>query len=151
MQLRGSQLSRAIRPAALNATIRSNMQRMPTRHSEPERRLRSLVHRQGLRFALHDLSLPGRPDIVFRSARVAVFVDGCFWHWCPRHCTIPRHNREWWLKKLGGNRRRDRLKDNALAEMGWLAIHVWEHQNMDKAAARIAELVSKRRLRLKSE
>lgn len=132
-------------PKALNATVQSNMRRMPTRDSGPEVALRSRLHRLGLRYRLHKASLPGRPDIVFVSARVAVFVDGCFWHWCPRHCTIPRHNRDWWLEKLSGNRRRDRLKDKALAEMGWLAIHVWEHQNMEVAATRIAGVISKRR------
>jgi DNA mismatch endonuclease, patch repair protein len=126
------------RPQALDATVRSNMSRMPTRDSGPEVLLRSRLHRIGLRYRLHQASLPGRPDIVFPSARVAVFVDGCFWHWCPRHCTVLRHSHAWWLKKLGGNRRRDRLKDKALAETGWLAIHVWEHQNKDASATRIA-------------
>jgi DNA mismatch endonuclease (patch repair protein) len=132
-------------PQALNATVRSNMRRMPTRDSVPEVQLRSRLHRLGLRYRLHQASLPGRPDIVFASARVAVFVDGCFWHWCPTHCTVPRHNRDWWLQKLEGTRRRDRLKDNALAAQGWLAIHVWEHQNMDAAATRIAGVINKRR------
>jgi len=132
-------------PEALNAIVQSNMRRMPTRDSGPEIELRCRLHRLGLRYRLHRASLPGRPDIVFPSARVAVFVDGCFWHLCPRHCTIPRNNRRWWLEKLRGNRRRDRVKDKALAEQGWLAIHVWEHQNMDTAATRIVGVVSKRR------
>jgi DNA mismatch endonuclease (patch repair protein) len=132
-------------PRPMNATVRSNMSRMPTKDSVPEVELRSRLHRRGLRFRLHQANLPGRPDIVFASSRVAVFVDGCFWHWCPKHCVIPKHNREWWLRKFEGTRRRDRQKDKALAEMGWLAIHVWEHQNMVYAATRIAEVVAKRR------
>ena len=72
------------------------------------------------------------------SDRVAVFVDGHFWLLCLGHCTIRRGNLGWWLRKLGGNHRRYRRKRKALVEMGWLAIPVWEHQNMDASATRIA-------------
>jgi DNA mismatch endonuclease (patch repair protein) len=124
------------------------MRKMPTRNSGPELVLRKSLHRLGMRYALHGADLPGRPDIVFRSARLAVFVDGCFWHFCPRHCVLPRHNHEWWFQKLSANRRRDRIKDKDLAEIGWVAIHVWEHQNMGTAAARISRVVIARRRRV---
>ena len=131
------------RPPPLNDTVRRSMQTMPTKDTSPELSLRRNLHRRGMRYRLHDATLPGRPDIVFRRPRIAVFVDGCFWHHCPWHCVLPKNNRMWWKKKLLGNRDRDRRKDEALAARGWLAIHVWEHENMATAAVSIATLVGR--------
>ena len=86
-----------------------------------------------------------RADIVFGPAKVAVYVDGCFWHSCPEHGTIPKNNRKWWIEKLEANVRRDRDTDRRLAEAGWLAIRVWEHEDMAEAAARIATTLDERR------
>lgn len=69
----------------------------------------------------------GKPDFIFRKARVAVFVDGCFWHACPRHCKIPVGNRPFWMKKLSANKTRDRLVSRTLRKMGWRVIRIWEH------------------------
>jgi DNA mismatch endonuclease (patch repair protein) len=118
---------------------------MPTRDSRPEIALRRAIHRCGLRYALHAKDLPGRPDIVFRTARVAVFVDGCFWHGCPRHAVLPRNNRAWWKRKITANRMRDKRNDRALRALEWLPMHVWEHADMNAAAARIAGAVRHRR------
>jgi len=82
---------------------------------------------------------------VFQRARIAVFVDGCFWHRCPQHGTLPKNNAEWWLAKLNRNVERDAEKNAALAELGWTVVHVWEHEDMDQAAARIAVLWRERR------
>lgn len=71
--------------------------------------------------------LPGRPDFVFRRQRVAVFVDGCFWHACPRHSTMPVNNRRFWAKKLRANVDRDRLVNSWLRSDGWRVIRIWEH------------------------
>ena len=132
------------RPLPLNRKVHRGMQLMPTKNSAPEITLRRLLHRRGLRYRLHANFLPGRPDIVFSLAKLAVFVDGCFWHYCPIHGTVPKHNRNWWSKKLLATRERDRRKDFALEERGWLAIHVWEHENMEVAAASIALRVKQR-------
>jgi DNA mismatch endonuclease, patch repair protein len=121
------------------------MRAMPTRHSRPEVLLRQLLHRLGLRYRLHGEGLPGRPDVVFRRAKVAVFVDGCFWHYCPLHGMLPRNNREWWRAKLLANRTRDRRNDRALSAQGWLPLHVWEHENMDAVARRVLKHVRRRR------
>ena len=86
------------------------------------------------------MRLPGRPDIGFTRARMAVFVDGCFWHRCPAHGTLPKNNAEWWLAKLDRNVGRDREKDAALVEAGWLPVHVWEHEPVDLACARLSAL-----------
>ncbi len=82
-----------------------------------------------------------RADIVFGPAKVAVYVDGCFWHSCPEHATVPKNNREWWIEKLEANVARDRDTDRQLAEAGWQVIRVWEHEDMESAADRVMQLV----------
>ena len=120
------------------------MKRMPRRDSEPEMALRRELHSLGLRFRIQYRGIPGTPDIAFTRARVAVFVDGCFWHQCPEHGVMPKANREWWKAKLEGNTERDRRKDRALLELGWLPVHVWEHEDAAGAASSIRDLWAKR-------
>ena len=79
--------------------------------------------------------------MVFSRARVAVFVDGCYWHACPTHGTLPRTNREWWAAKLDGNVTRDRDTDRRLREAGWEVIRIWEHESPDQAADRVETAV----------
>ncbi|MFB9239645.1 very short patch repair endonuclease [Plantactinospora siamensis] len=124
-------------PAPLDAATSARLARQPRTATKPEIALRRELHRRGLRFRVDHPGLPGRPDIAFTRAMVAVFVDGCFWHRCPEHGTMPRNNREWWQAKLDRNVVRDRAKDAALAELGWLAVHVWEHEPVIDAAERV--------------
>lgn len=126
-------------PVPLNELVTRQMKRMPRKDSGPEIRLRRSLHRRGLRFRVQ-AALPGRPDIVFPRAKIAVFVDGCFWHRCPEHSTLPKNNREWWTTKLARNVERDREKDDALRELGWEPIHVWEHEDPEIAAAEIENM-----------
>ena len=126
---------------------RLRMSRQPSRDTRPERALRSLLHRQGLRFRLHQRPLPDvrrQADIVFRRARVAVFVDGCFWHSCPEHATSPKGNGRWWQDKLAANVSRDRDTDERLRAAGWLVVRVWEHEEPTAAAERVKDLVRAR-------
>jgi DNA mismatch endonuclease (patch repair protein) len=109
--------------------------------TRPEVALRSAVHALGLRFRKHVAPVRGlrcRADLVFARQRVAVFVDGCFWHGCPEHGVSPRTNSSYWQAKLGGNVERDRRNDAALAEAGWTVVRVWEHEEPQAAALRIA-------------
>ena len=69
-----------------------------------------------------------RPDFVFRKQRTAIFVDGCFWHGCPKHATKPANNRAFWKKKLAGNKTRDRVVNRTLRRSGWRVVRIWEHQ-----------------------
>ena len=124
--------------------VSERMKRMPTKDSKPELHLRKAIYGLGFRYRLHRKDLPGKPDIAFGAAKVAVFVDGCFWHNCPEHGTIPKNNREWWLEKFQRNRERDKRKDEQLKEKGWLPIHVWEHEDPDSAARNIKKLVKER-------
>lgn len=121
----------------LSETVSKQMSRMPTESTGPEMRLRREMHRLGMRYRLHPKHLPGRPDVALTSARVAIFVDGCFWHGCPEHGTSPKNNREWWSHKIATNIARDRNKDLQLAQLGWLVIHIWEHDDPHEAALRI--------------
>jgi DNA mismatch endonuclease (patch repair protein) len=123
------------------------MQRQRRKDTAPERALRSALHRQGLRFRVHrrpDPTLRRQADIVFASAKVAVFVNGCFWHGCQEHATWPRANADWWRAKIEGNRRRDLETDDWLTHAGWLPIRVWEHDDMNSAAELVAAAVRSR-------
>lgn len=120
------------------------MRAVRQRDTDIEVALRSELHRLGLRFRINQLLLAGsrrRADVVFRSVRVAVYVDGCFWHGCPLHGSWPKSNAEWWRKKLEDNQRRDRDTDSRLREIGWTVIRVWGHEKPAEAGAKIADVV----------
>lgn len=120
------------------------MSRLGQSDTTPERLLRSELHRRGLRFRLQrraDFDRRRRIDIAFPRERVAVFVDGCFWHLCPEHATFPRANAVFWAEKLARNVARDRETDEKLRGAGWTVIRVWEHENPLEAAALIERSV----------
>lgn len=113
-----------------------------------EKALRSELHRRGMRFRVQARIIPGlrrTADIVFRSARVAVFVDGCFWHCCPEHATYPKNNADWWRVKLEANVARDRDTDQRLRKLGWLSVRIWEHESVERAVHRVATAVHERK------
>jgi DNA mismatch endonuclease (patch repair protein) len=95
----------------------------------PEIVLRSALHRAGYRYRVNGgVGLPGTPDIVLPKFRLAIFVDGCFWHGCPQHGTVPKSNTEFWTTKILRNQQRDRQALKALRGCGWSVIRVWEHE-----------------------
>lgn len=110
--------------------------------SKPEIRLRSALHRRGLRFRKNQLlrlpSVHVRPDVVFTARKVAVFVDGCFWHRCPQHGVDPVSNSAYWQKKLDGNVARDSRLTALMEGDGWTVIRVWEHSDPEDAAMAIS-------------
>ena len=114
-------------------------------NTKPEIALRSELHRRGLRFRCDlRIDLDGaraRPDVVFTRRRVAVFVDGCFWHGCPDHGSLPLANRDYWSLKIAGNRARDARVDLALRAGGWRVLRVWEHDDVGSAAATVEDVV----------
>lgn len=122
------------------------MQRQRRRDTAPEVALRKELWHLGLRYRVHHpvLNSRQRVDVAFTRARVAVFVDGCFWHGCPDHGSTPKHNAEWWRSKLESNSLRDRTTDAALEAAGWTVVRVWEHEQPAIAADRIAQLVTGR-------
>ena len=110
-------------------------------NKDTELKLVAILRAHGITGWRRHLPLPGRPDFVFRRARVAVFVDGCFWHGCPQHGRSPGSNAAYWLPKLARNRARDRLNTRELRRRGWRVIRLWEHSL--RAPARVAAQIQR--------
>ena len=108
--------------------------------TKPELALRRILHARGLRYRV-TYPVPGLPrrtiDVAFTRAKVAVFIDGCFWHGCPEHATRPRANSEWWVRKLETNMTRDTDTSRVLSELGWTVLRFWEHEEPTAVADRI--------------
>ncbi|MDH6703552.1 DNA mismatch endonuclease Vsr [Kitasatospora sp. MAA19] len=129
---------------ASSAAVRASMQGNRNKDTKPELRLRSLLHKQGFRYRVAARPLPElrrTADVVFPRLKVAVFVDGCYWHGCPEHLRASSKNAEFWRAKIEGNQARDAETDRLLREAGWTVIRVWEHEDPAEAAARIAGVV----------
>lgn len=124
------------------------MQGNKSRDTKPELALRRAVHALGLRYRVSMRPLPKvrrTADLVFTKAKVAVFMDGCFWHGCPEHHTKSATNAAYWADKVERNRERDAETDRLLREAGWSVIRVWEHEDPTEAAGRIAQRLHQRR------
>lgn len=137
-------------PKPSSVEARNRMRANRSRDTKPETKLRSLLHRRGLRFRVDLSPIPGvrrRADLVFPGVRVAVFVDGCFWHGCPLHATWPKANADFWREKIETNRRRDEDTNLKFVEAGWVVVRVWEHEDIEAASVRIEETVRGARLR----
>jgi DNA mismatch endonuclease, patch repair protein len=135
------------RPPASSEAARKRMKSTPRRDTPAELAVRRALHAMGLRYSTDSKPLahsPRRADIVFRRAKVAVFVDGCFWHGCPVHGSSPRANAAFWRNKIRANRKRDADTDRQLQRSDWLTIRVWEHEDPTRAALRIARRVRAR-------
>lgn len=120
------------------------MRNIGQRDTDCEMRLRSHLHANGLRFRVdHPISgVRTRPDIVFTRAKVAVFVDGCFWHGCPVHGTTSKTNSEFWRAKIAGNRARDARSTQSLIEAGWRVVRLWSHEPLAVMERRIREALT---------
>lgn len=110
------------------------MSKIRSKNTKPEMAVRRVLWRAGLRYRVHDRTLPGTPDISNKRKRLAVFVDGCFWHGCPTCRSIPQTNADFWRSKIDGNRRRRGRVKKALEERGFSVIEVWEHEANDPEA-----------------
>lgn len=121
------------------------MQSNRGRDTKPELRLRSALHARGVRYFVDRAPVKGlrrRADLVFPRKRIAVFVDGCFWHGCPEHFTVSKTNPTYWAEKVEVNRRRDRDTDAELQERGWRVIRIWEHEDVDSAVAKVLDAIN---------
>jgi DNA mismatch endonuclease (patch repair protein) len=127
-------------PGAINADLSKRMSGAARRDTAPELALRRELHRRGRRYRVV-VRVPGRNrrtiDIAFTRAKLAVFIDGCFWHGCPVHGTTPTHNSGWWTTKLAANYGRDRDTDEHLAREGWAVLRIWEHVPAVEAADQV--------------
>lgn len=124
------------------------MSRQGSRDTAPEVAVRRLLHASGLRYRVN-VPVPGMPrrtiDIVFGKAKIAIFLDGCFWHGCPQHATQPKANAEWWRAKLDKNMARDLETTEHLTTAGWTVLRFWEHESAANVAQRISESVASKR------
>lgn len=135
-------------PFASSATTHQRMSQLSRRDTAPELALRRELHRRGLRYFVHRRPLRDlrrEADIVFPRARIAVFVDGCFWHGCPDHGRREHRTNGWyWPEKIERNRARDRDTDAKLRTAGWTPVRVWEHETVASAASDIAALLGRK-------
>lgn len=125
-----------------DAKTSARLSKQRRRDTKPEVALRRELHRRGLRYFVDRAPLKGmrrRADLVFPRRKVAVYVDGCFWHSCPVHATKPRNNAQWWADKLAANVARDRDTDTRLIEEGWRVVRIWEHEDPVVAAQRVVD------------
>jgi DNA mismatch endonuclease, patch repair protein len=135
-------------PPASSEEARNRMVATRGRDTRPERELRAELHRLGLRFRIHRRILPKlrtQIDVVFGPSRVAVFVDGCFWHGCPQHGTQAKAHAAFWRNKIATNKLRDADTDERLRGAGWRVVRVWEHEDPRAAAHKVARIVRRRR------
>lgn len=135
-------------PGASSEAVSRRMSVARRKDTAAELALRRELHGRGLRYRV-TYPVPGQRrrtiDVAFTRARVAVFVDGCFWHGCPVHGTSPRANSEWWQAKLAANTARDRDTDRLLHDLGWEVVRVWEHESPACAASTVVAAVERRR------
>lgn len=138
------------KPKPSSEAALKRMKAAKPRDTAAEKALRSALHKKGLRFRIDGKpikALNRKADIVFRPAKVAVFVDGCFWHGCPIHGTQAKENAEFWAKKIKQNQERDKDTVIQLQAVGWRVIRVWEHEDPEKTAQEIYDIVVKRKRR----
>lgn len=134
-------------PEASSPAVAARMSAQPRRDTAPEMAIRKALHSRGLRYRVQyrPSCLSRRTvDIAFTGRRVAVFVDGCFWHGCPVHHRPPRSNTAWWESKILGNRSRDADTDRLLSDDGWTVVRAWEHEDPVAVADRIESLLRPR-------
>lgn len=128
--------------------VSARMSRQASKDTGAELAVRRLLHAAGLRYRV-EYPVPGmarrRLDVAFTRAKVAVLIDGCFWHGCPVHATQPKANAEWWRQKLDRNIARDRETTAHLVAQGWTVLRFWEHEDPDSVAARVSATVERRR------
>lgn len=120
----------------------------PQANTTAEMSIRRCLHAMGFRYRVDKVVLRSprrKSDICFANLKIAIFIDGCFWHGCPRHGTMPKRNRKFWRKKINTNRARDRDTTKRLRNCGWSVIRIWEHEDPSAAAERIAQVINQKR------
>lgn len=131
----------------LSPAVSARMSRQVSKDTAAELAVRRLLHAAGLRYRV-EFPVPGmarrRIDVAFTRAKVAVLIDGCFWHGCPEHATQPKSNAEWWRNKLDRNMARDRETTEHLTAAGWTVLRFWEHEAPEQVAVRVAATVERR-------
>lgn len=132
-------------PSASTALVRRVMRNMRRRDTDAEVQLRKLIFSRGLRYRLNTFpvrTIRCKADVVIRSARVCIFVDGCYWYGCPKHYRAPKTNTSWWTEKIADNRLRDRRQTRMLRRHGWVVLRFWEHEIAGNAESCVRQIAS---------
>lgn len=139
-------------PGSTSTAASRRLSQLQRRDTAPELAVRRLLHAAGYRYRVA-FPVPGQRrrtiDIAFPGERLAIFIDGCFWHGCPAHGTSPRSNGEWWQQKLSANRARDRSTEALLAAIGWSFLRFWEHEEPAVVADSVANWVAQGPIRVR--
>lgn len=134
-------------PEPPSQAVRNHMVAQRRKDTAPEVALRRVLFADGFRYRVN-YKVPGSPrrtiDIAFPGRRVAVFIDGCFWHGCPEHSVAPKHNAAWWAKKLAANHDRDLNTTALLERQGWVVLRFWEHEELLVEATTVESVVTGR-------
>ncbi|WP_439710238.1 very short patch repair endonuclease [Demequina lignilytica] len=141
--------SRTAESWATTEGVRAAMRANRKRDTAPELAVRRIVHASGLRYRVAAAPIRGvrrTADLLFRPTKVAVFIDGCFWHSCPIHATSPQAHSDYWLPKLERNRERDAETNAILEAAGWTVLRFWEHEDPTEVAATVVAVVTERRI-----
>jgi DNA mismatch endonuclease (patch repair protein) len=143
-------ISKKSNPPPSSPAAENRMKASKQRDTTPEKTLRSNLFRKGLRYRIHKkpiMELNRVADILFPSIKIAIFVDGCFWHGCPIHGTQAKANAQFWKEKIERNKERDIDTTKQLENAGWTVIRIWEHEDLGKVSEEIYKLVHKKRIR----
>ncbi|MFI6451917.1 very short patch repair endonuclease [Streptosporangium amethystogenes] len=150
---RGGPMTKTVESWASSEAVRASMRSNKGRDTKPELALRRAVHARGLRYRVSYRPVKAvrrTADLAFTKAKVAVFMDGCFWHGCPQHHTVATTNAAFWAEKIRRTKERDAETNRLLEEAGWLVVRIWEHEDPAQGAARVTEAVIAGRERLAS-
>ncbi len=131
-------------PPPKSKAVSEHMRGIGTKKTGVERRARRVLRIERLKFQGNVKNLPGSPDLVIPSLNLVIFVNGCFWHGCPRCYKSPKHNRKWWDNKISGNRKRDRRVTRQLRMQGYSVAHLWEHDTDERMRVRIRVAINRR-------
>jgi DNA mismatch endonuclease (patch repair protein) len=132
---------------ASSPAVRKSMVGNKSRDTKPELMVRRILHASGLRYKVHARPIKDwnrRADMVFPRAKIAIFINGCFWHGCPKHFSAPKTNSEYWASKIMRNVERDSETALRLKSEGWLVIAIWEHENLGKKSEQVVRRIQKR-------
>ena len=135
------------RPTPKSEAVSKHMRGIGTKRTAVEKRARRVLGLEKLKYKGNDKSLPGSPDLVIPDLGLTIFVNGCFWHGCPRCYTSPKHNRAWWDKKISNNQRRDRRVIRKLREQGYSVLNLWEHDSDERMKIRIHGAINRQLLK----
>ena len=122
---------------------KKNMSAIKGKNTKPEMKIRKMLWAEGVRGYRVHYDLPGKPDIVFPKKKIAIFIDGCYWHKCPECFIVPKTNTEFWMNKINGNVERDQKITKELEDLGWTILRFWEHEVRKDAEKVVNELKKK--------